>query len=64
MPIINAQPNTIYEVLLETLSKTKTELSDLGKKSRQYVLDWHDPKKIAKSLISDYKTAMNKKSTK
>ena len=45
MPVINAQPNTIYEVLFETLSKTKTELSNIGKKSRQYVLDWHDPKK-------------------
>ena len=63
MPIINAQPDTIYEVLLENISKTKTELRNLGKQSRQYVLDWHDPKKIAQKLINDYKIAMKKKSS-
>ena len=62
MPIINAQPDTIYDVMLASISQSKAKLHDIGKQSHQYVLDWHDPKKIAQKVINDYKEVMKTKS--
>jgi glycosyltransferase involved in cell wall biosynthesis len=55
MPIINATPNTIYEVLKACLTTDKAELRDIGLSSRNYVETYHDPIKIAAKLVSDYK---------
>lgn len=57
MPIINAEPATIYEVLKTWLTTRKAELRAQGLFSRAYVERWHDPLKIAASLKSDYQTA-------
>jgi glycosyltransferase involved in cell wall biosynthesis len=54
IPIINATPTTIYEVLKEWLTVRSGELSERGKRSRQYVESWHDPLKIAARLKTDY----------
>lgn len=59
IPIINATPETIYNVLKTYLLKDKSEYIELGKKGRSYVEKWHDPKKIAASLRNDYLEKIN-----
>lgn len=61
IPLINATPDTIYDVLKEWLTTKKGNLLEQGKKSRTYVENWHDPHKIAQRLIQDYDTALKKK---
>jgi len=55
LPIINANPDDIYDVLKECLTTKKSSLRDIGIKGRKYAETWHDPKKIAAGLIDDYK---------
>ena len=50
LPIINATPVTIYEVLKRLLTTQRAELPVMGLRSRAYVERWHDPLKIAAQL--------------
>lgn len=61
MPIINATPDSIYDVLKSWLTSRKNELRQKGIASREYVERWHDPKKIAAQLICDYQIAYERK---
>jgi glycosyltransferase involved in cell wall biosynthesis len=54
MPIINANPHTIYQVLKEWLTAKRNELPGLGRRSRNYVEKWHDPRKVAARLKMEY----------
>jgi len=54
LPIINATPTTIYDVLKEWLTVRKRELPEVGRRGRTYVEKWHDPLKIASRLKADY----------
>lgn len=54
MPIINARPDNIYDVLKEMLTDRKHELQSIGVRSRAYVEKWHDPIKIAAEITQDY----------
>jgi glycosyltransferase involved in cell wall biosynthesis len=53
IPIINAEPSTIYDVLKKII-QDKHLLPDIGKKSRAFVEDIHDLKKLTKTLIDIY----------
>ncbi len=55
IPIINAEPKTIYNVLKQILDN-KDVLKDLGEKSREFVEKVHDLNKITEKLISIYKS--------
>jgi glycosyltransferase involved in cell wall biosynthesis len=46
LPIVNATPDTIYEVL-SGLVEQRDQLRLMGERSRAYVERWHDPMKIA-----------------
>jgi len=46
LPIVNANPNTIYEVL-SRLVEQRDQVHLIGERSRAYVERWHDPMKIA-----------------
>jgi len=52
-PIISANPKQIYDVLLMVLSG-KIELSDLGRKSRNYVEQYYSLSAVSGSLASMY----------
>lgn len=54
MPIIEAEPNTIYAVLREWLTTRRGELAELGRRSRAFVEAWYDPVAIASQLKADY----------
>ncbi|MEN6621166.1 MAG: glycosyltransferase family 1 protein, partial [Smithella sp.] len=61
IPIINATPSSIYEVLKEWLTVRKGNLGDRGRLCRAYVEKWHDPLKIAMKVKSDYMAVSQKK---
>lgn len=61
LPIINAMPDTIYDVLKTYLTDKKTDLREIGQKGRYYAETWHDPKKVAANLIEDYKRVQHEK---
>jgi len=46
LPIVNANTDTIYEVL-SRLVEQQDQLHLIGERSRAYVERWHDPMKIA-----------------
>lgn len=54
LPLINAAPSNIYEVMREWLTIRRQELKTKGMKSRQYVERWHDPIRIAQNTKLDY----------
>ncbi|MFN3952772.1 MAG: glycosyltransferase [Thermaurantimonas sp.] len=53
IPIINANPDTIYETL-KMILRNKEHLIELGAKSRKFVEEVHDVKKITSKLIKEY----------
>ncbi len=55
IPVLNATPGTVYQVLKECLTTRKGELPPLGAKGREYVEKWHDPLKIAGRLQKTYR---------
>ena len=55
LPLIHAQPATIYDVLKQWLTAGRNDLAARGKQSRQYVERWHDPQKIAVRLAEAYR---------
>ena len=61
LPIIRATPLTIYDVLKEWLILRKSELLDVGYRSRAYVEKWHDPIRIANRLKVEYETIVSGK---
>ncbi|MDA8109530.1 MAG: glycosyltransferase family 1 protein [Betaproteobacteria bacterium] len=58
LPVVRAEPGTIYEVLRTLLSRPAAELSALGARGRSYVERWHHPRAIAQRLKSDYERAL------
>lgn len=58
IPVIEAQPATIYEVLRELLTMRFGELPSIGRRGREFVGRWHDPLRIAETLVADYEAAV------
>jgi hypothetical protein len=58
LPVVDATPETIADVLRSMLTTRRTELADLGARGREYVERWHDPARIARRLKNDYETVL------
>jgi len=58
IPVISAQPDTIYDVLKELLTTRRSELAEIGRRGRAYVGRWHDPLRIAAGIVADYEAAV------
>jgi hypothetical protein len=54
--IIQATPDTIYDVLKQTI-EDREQLPRLGEQARAYVERWHDPVKIAAYVRQVYESA-------
>jgi len=54
LPVVNATPQTVYEVLRSLLRSPSSDLAALGQRSRAYVERWHDPLKLAARIKADY----------
>ena len=57
LPVLNASPDTLYDVLREWLGPRRSELRELGRRSRGFVERWHDPMRIAERVRDDYLSA-------
>lgn len=58
IPVVQAEPRTIYEVLKQLLTERRGELAQLGRRGRDYVRRWHDPAHIARELVPQYEAAV------
>jgi len=58
LPIINATPTTLYEVLREWVAVRENGLRKVGRRGRVYVERWDDPLKIAAQVKGDYEAIM------
>jgi hypothetical protein len=54
IPAIHANPDIIYDVIKETLDRGYDNLVETGYKSRQFVEEIHDVKKVTKQLVNIY----------
>jgi glycosyltransferase involved in cell wall biosynthesis len=54
LPVLQATPASIFDVLKEWLSRPREDWVALGRRSREYVERWHDPLLIARSLAAEY----------
>lgn len=55
IPIINANPETIYEVLRKAIIE-KEKLPEIGLRSRKFVEEVHDVRKLTRRLIAIYRS--------
>jgi glycosyltransferase involved in cell wall biosynthesis len=60
LPIINATPASIYEVLRSLFDLNEQEYEKRSRLSRKFVERWHDPVKIAAYLADEYRLALSK----
>ena len=61
LPLINAAPANLAAVLREWLGVRRGELHERGRRSRDFVRRWHDPRTIAQATLDDYATARERK---
>lgn len=61
LPLIQAEPATIYQVLKRWLTERRQELPALGARSREFVVAHHHPMKIAAGLKDDYMAILRQK---
>lgn len=57
LPVLQATPHSVGQVLKEVLNLPRSELVELGKRSRAFVERWHDPLRIAAATKQDYESA-------
>ena len=55
LPIINANPDNIYDVLKEFIERREV-LQSIGEESRAYVERWHNPIRIAEKMRDYYES--------
>jgi hypothetical protein len=60
-PLIKATPATIEAVLREWLVARRGELRALGRRSREFVARWHNPREIAGATLADYESIWQRK---
>jgi glycosyltransferase involved in cell wall biosynthesis len=58
LPLINATPSTLREVLRSWLTGRRDELRSRGEQSREFVQRWHNPREIAAATLRDYQLAL------
>lgn len=61
LPVIRAEPSTLYSVLKEHLTSRRHRLRDIGALGRAYVERWHDPIRIGRFLRGEYISALEHK---
>jgi hypothetical protein len=61
LPFLEAEAATLRERLRELVRLPRSELHQLGRRSREYVERWHDPHRIAAEIKRDYEAALQKR---
>lgn len=60
LPIANATSESVAEVLGDLLAGGRPALAAAGERSRAYVERWHDPRSIARVVVSAYEAALSR----
>jgi glycosyltransferase involved in cell wall biosynthesis len=63
LPVVDATPTTIADVLRSLIMAPPSELANLGARGRMYVERWHDPLQTAQRLRGDYETVFAERRT-
>ncbi len=58
LPVVSADPSTIKEVIRKLVRDVELRRS-LAERSRRFVEDWHDPKKVAEITTKAYRAALD-----
>jgi glycosyltransferase involved in cell wall biosynthesis len=58
LPIIDATPASLRAVLRGWLGERRAELPSVGRRGREFVERWHDPRRVAASVVGDYRAAL------
>lgn len=61
LPLVHADPDSIYATLRAWLTDRKAELRPLGERSRAFVESWHDPVRIAERVVADYRSKIEER---
>ena len=56
LPVIDARPDTVVDVLREWLTHRRGELPEQGRLGRAFVERWHDPARIAEETKAAYES--------
>ena len=59
LPILNADITTLEERIIEIMRMDITQRSKLAELGISFLKKWHDPRKIAKKLLKDYKVVLS-----
>ena len=58
LPIVNADSSTLEKKITEIMKLDITQRSKLAELGISFLKKWHDPRKIARKLLKDYKTVL------
>lgn len=58
LPVVQATPYSVKNVLRGILETPRRDLVELGRRSRAYVERWHDPMRIAAQIQQEYEWAL------
>src|SRR5690606_2571856 len=59
LPIVDATPATVRDVLRDLLTARRAELPELGRRARAFAERWHDPRRVAADVIACYEQALD-----
>jgi hypothetical protein len=57
LPVINANPHSIADVLRRIIAMSRHELRAIGERGRAYALRWDNPHQVAQRTLADYQKA-------
>ena len=58
LPIINADPSSLRSKIIEVMKMNTVQRGKLADQGIAFLKKWHDPRKIAKRLLKDYKAVL------
>ena len=58
LPIINADSNNLEKKIIEVIHMDNEQRGNLAERGISFLQKWHDPRKIAKRLLKDYKSVL------
>ena len=59
LPIVNADSSTLEKKITEIMKLDITQRSKLAELGISFLKKWHDPRKISKKLLKDYKEILS-----
>jgi hypothetical protein len=58
LPVVDADESSVEDVLRGLAAARREAVVELGRRGRAFVERWHDPRRIAERVVSDYERAL------